>query len=100
MAINLDFFQPVHHEELWLFALRSMHQDASFELSKTVFEIFFIFFIIRGDPCDLGGSKSYPTWKKRSKKFLNFFLSNQDAKWNKKMGGRSFVITCGVIGTH
>ena len=20
-------------------------------------------------------------------------------KWNKKMGGRSFVITCGVIGT-
>ena len=24
---------------------------------------------------------------------------NQDAKWNKKMGGRIFVITCGIIGT-
>ena len=76
-----------------------MHQDASFELSKTVFGQFFIFFIIRGDPCDLGGSKNYPTKKKKIKKKIQKFFSNQDAKWNKKMGGRIFVITCGVIGT-
>ena len=45
-----------------------------------------------------GGSKSYQTWKKWSKK-ISKKNSNPDAKWNKKMGGRSFVITCGVIGT-
>ena len=75
-----------------------MHQSASFELSKTVFEQLFIFFIIRGDPFNLGGSKSYPTWKKRSKNVPKKVL-NQDAKWNKKTGGRSCVITFGVIGT-
>ena len=74
-----------------------MHQDASFELSKTVFGQFFIFFIIRGDPCDLGGSKSYPTWKKRSEKISKCFSSNQDEKWNKTMGGRSIVIICGAF---
>ena len=74
-----------------------MHQDASFELSNTAFGQFFIFFIIRGDPFDLRGSKSYPKWEKKIPKLKK--NSNQDAKWNKKMGGRSFVITCGVIGT-
>ena len=37
--------------ELGFFALHSVHQDASFELSKTAFG----FFNIRGDPSDLGG---------------------------------------------
>ena len=37
----------------------------------------------------------------RHEKMVIFFLflSNQVAKWNKKMGGRSFVIIGGVIGT-
>ena len=71
-----------------------MHQGASSELSKT-----FHIFHHKGDPCDLGGLKSYPNWKKRFKKNPKKRISNQDAKLNKKMGGRSFVITCGVIGT-
>ena len=35
--------------------LHSVHHEASFELLKTVFRQFFIFFIINGDPSDLGG---------------------------------------------
>ena len=46
----------------------------------------------------MGESKKYPTWKK-GQKVSNLF-SNEDAKWNKKMGGISFVITCGFIGTQ
>ena len=45
----------------------------------------------------MGRSKIYPKWKKRLKNIKK--NSNNDAKWNKKMGGRSLVITCGVIGT-
>ena len=44
----------------------------------------------------LGGSKNYPTWKKRSKKNSEK-NSNQGAKRNKKMGGRCHVITLGVF---
>ena len=36
---------------------------------------------------------------RRSKTNSHFFSSNQDAKLNKKMGGRSHVITSGAIGT-
>ena len=54
---------------------------------KMVFGQFFKFLIIKG----VGGSKSYPMWKKR----LIFFY--QGAKWNKKMGGRSLVIICGAF---
>ena len=43
--------------ELGFFALHSVPQDASFELSKKGFRQFFRFFIIRGDPFDLGGLK-------------------------------------------
>ena len=46
--------------ELGFFALHSVHQDASFELSKTSFGHFFIFFIIRGDPFDFRGGKNLP----------------------------------------
>ena len=44
-------------KELGFFVSHSVPQDASFELSKTSFGQFFIFFIIRGDPSDLGGVK-------------------------------------------
>ena len=43
----------------------------------------------------MGGSKSYPEWKKRLK---NFPKKNQGAKWNKKMGGRSCFIISGDFG--
>ena len=44
-------------KELGSFALRLVHQNASFERSKTVFGQFFKIFTIRGDPSDLGGVK-------------------------------------------
>ena len=44
-------------KELGSFALHSVHQDASFELSKTAFGQRFKIFTIRGDPSDLGGVK-------------------------------------------
>ena len=57
MGIFLQFFfiysGTVHGRELRSFALYSVHQDASFELSKTVFGEKNQFFTIRGDPCDL-----------------------------------------------
>ena len=42
------------------------------------------------------GVKKLPNMEKR----LNFFFfnTNEDAKWNKKWGGRSFVITFGDLG--
>ena len=49
----------VHCRELGSFALHSVHQDASFELSKLRFKQFFKIFIIRGDPCDFGWVKVY-----------------------------------------
>ena len=47
----------------------------------------------------MGGGvvKKLLNMEKRSKKIPN--IKNQDAKWNKEMGGKSFVITCGVIET-
>ena len=39
-----------------------MHQDASFEVSKTAFVQFFRFFIIRVDPSDLGGVQISLSW--------------------------------------
>ena len=51
----------VHCRDLGSFALYSVHQDASFELSKSIFRQFFIFFTLRGDPFDWGGVKILPT---------------------------------------
>ena len=67
-----------------------MRKGASFELSKPVF----IFFIIRALVI-WGGQKV----TRHGKRVIFFLNSNQDAKSNKKIGGRSFVITCDVIGT-
>ena len=46
-----------------------------------------------------GGVKKVTDMEKKVQKYFTQFFSNQNAKWNNKMGGRSFVITCGVIGT-
>jgi hypothetical protein len=52
----LIFSETVLCRELRFFALHSVHQNPSFELSKSTFGQFFT---LRGDPFDLGGGKSY-----------------------------------------
>ena len=79
--------------ELRLFVLDSVHQTPSFELSRSTFGQFFRFFILRGDPYDFGVVKSYTEWKKWSEKRRRKKLT----KWNRKMGGRSFIITSGAF---
>ena len=56
----LFFSETILCKELRFFALHSVHQDASFELSKSTIRQFFRFFTHRGDPYDLGGVKMYP----------------------------------------
>ena len=57
----LEFFRNHNLLGAEVFALRSLHQDASFELSKTVFGQFFKFFIIRG----FGGVQKLPDVEKK-----------------------------------
>ena len=64
----LIFSEMVLLRELRFFALHSVYQNPSFELSKSTFWQFFRFFILRGDPYDFGVVKSYPEWKKWLKK--------------------------------
>ena len=45
----------------------------------------------------LGVLKSYTEWKNGRKKFKKKILK-VETKWNKKMGGRSFIITSGAFG--
>ena len=52
------FSEMVLHKELRFFALRSVHQDGHFELSKTTIGQFFQFFTITVDPHDFGRSKN------------------------------------------
>ena len=49
----------VRCRELRFFALDSVHQTSSFELSKSKLKKLFKFFIQRGDPYDFGVVKSY-----------------------------------------
>ena len=72
--------------------LRSVHQNASSELSKTAFGKKFTFFIKKG----VGGPKVTRRGKKGQKKFLQKIL-NQWPKWNKKMGDKSFFNICGAF---
>ena len=59
-----------------------------------------LFFTIGGGGSfDLGGQKVTQHGKKRLKKKFKQKNINLGAKWYKKMGGTSCVITCGVIGT-
>ena len=65
-------------KELGFFALHSVHQDASFELSNTTFEQFFRFFVIRG------GQKVTRHWKKdqnkNSEKIIQIRMKNGTRK--------------------
>ena len=63
----LIFSETVLCRELRFLALHSVHQNPSFELSKSTIRQFFRFFTIRGDPCDLGGVKFYRHSFARSK---------------------------------
>ena len=45
-----SFSVTVLGKDLWFFALRSVTQEASFELSKSTFRKVFRFFNVRGDP--------------------------------------------------
>ena len=85
------FSKTLPCEELGFFATHLVHQDTSFELSNTPFRQFFIFFILL-----IWGVEKLPDMGKKYKRNPEK-ISNQDAKWNKKMGGRSPVITFGVF---
>ena len=63
----LIFSEMVLCRELRFFALHSVQENPSFELSKSTIRQFFRFFTIRGDPCDLGGVKFYRHSFARSK---------------------------------
>ena len=65
VEIFLDFSETVPYKKLGFSALNLVYQDASFELSKTYFGRFFIFFII---PSDLGWVKNYQHRKWLEKK--------------------------------
>ena len=54
--------------ELMFFALHSVHQNPSFDLSKSSFRQIFQFVTLRGDPNDFGVVKSYMEWKKWTNK--------------------------------
>ena len=79
------FSETVIFKELGSFALRSVHQNASFELSKTAFRPFFKIFTIGGDPFDLGGvnisgkEKTGPKIKKKN--FFGTSMTKLTQKW-------------------
>ena len=68
LKVFLDFLRNHTILGAGFFALYSVHQDASFDLSNKAFGQFFIFFITRRDPFDLGWVKKLPGMEKRSKK--------------------------------
>ena len=92
---SLIFSRTVYRNEFLFFALQSVHQDASFELSNRTIRWFSIFTLVRGDPFNLGGVWALPqgdglvkngfwsvflgpygiphAYKCQAKKFLNFF---------------------------
>ena len=93
--ILIVFFllQEPYFVKSWVFfALCSVHQNTSFELSQTVFWTIFQIFhhmVIWRD-------QKVTRHRKRSKKIPQK-NSNRGAKRNKKMGGWSHVITFGVF---
>ena len=74
------FSKTISCKELGFLALHLVHQDVFFELSNTAFEQFFIFFIIRGDPCDFflgwGDQRVTRHGKKGLKKVPNSFVKS------------------------
>ena len=71
--------------------MRSVHQGASFELSKTVLEQLLKNCIIKG----VEGVQKLPDMEKKVKQVRRRKNLNKGAKRNKKMGGKKFVIICG-----
>ena len=63
----LTFSVTIILKEMGSFALRSVHQNGSFELSNTAFGQSLKLFAIRGDPSDLGGVKNSGKEKMGSK---------------------------------
>ena len=59
-----DFFRNYNLLGAKVFSLHPVHQDASFELSNTIFGQFFQFFIMRG----IGGDQKLPNVEKKVKK--------------------------------
>ena len=61
--------------EFWIFALQSVHQDASFDPSDSIIRWFLIFTLVRGDPFDKGWVQAVPQEDKMVKNgFKVFFL--------------------------
>ena len=52
----MSFSETVHYKRLGYFALHSLHQGVSFELSKTIFGIFFILIstALYSEHCSMG----------------------------------------------
>ena len=65
-SFSCFFLETVLCKMLGFFALHSVQQDTSFELSKASFGQFFIFFIMRGDPSDLGAGSKLTSNRSRS----------------------------------
>ena len=80
----LIFAETILCKELGFFVLHSVHQDASFELSKTAFGQFFRFFIIRGSQ-----NLRQPLNLVKNQKEKLFW--NQQKKTSTKTGGRSLM---------
>ena len=55
------FSKIVHRNEFWFFALRSVHQDASFKLSNVAIRQFSFFTFVRGYPYFSDFWKKVPT---------------------------------------
>ena len=93
---NFTFFKNSSLKQvLVFFVLWSVHQNPENLKKKILF-----FSTIRGDPFWLRGvKKNSPHGKKRLKTFFFSININLGGKWNKKMVGRSCVITCGEMGT-
>ena len=68
------FSITVHRNEFRFFALQSVHQYPSFELSNSTIRLFSIFTLVRGDPLDLGGGLSAtPRGRTGQKRFPKCF---------------------------
>ena len=64
------FSKTILCKELWSFALHSVHQDAFFELSKTVFLQFFWISYHKGPFWLRGGSRFQPRRRRGQKKYV------------------------------
>ena len=78
-GISGFFYKPYCVKSWGFFACCSVHQDASFEVSKTVFWQFFRFFTMRGDPWDLGRPKNWQHTQKLQKK--KKIRMDQESRW-------------------